>query len=400
MSILIFRGIVLGIVFALSPKSQAAPYTPLHDSEVIERLPFRAGDSDARDLSDLRAAVANTPSDPAASVKLAQKYFDLAMARGDPRFIGYADAIVNRFSTQLSPQLLLVRGTLRQYRHDFAAALDDYATALELDSDLAGAHAWRGAIYLVQADYANAGKECEALHVLKRPVLSGGCAGLVLAYTGHLDQAYKTLNQALSASRDDGHRLWLHTRLGEVATWQGQFARAERHYREALAIGRDDGYLLAAWSDFLLDRDRAAEVVNLLATWVSSDGLLLRLTEAETLLKLPGAAAHRQALDDRYAAARLRGDTTHRAEEARFHLRVKGDAKLAVALASENYRVQKEPRDARILLEASVAAHDPGAARDALDWLQSSGFEDSRLRLLREQLTQAELADPARKRVQ
>ena len=89
----IFRGIVLGIVLALASKAQAAPYTPVDDSEVIERLPFRAGDSDARDLSDLRAAVASAPSDQAASVKLAQKYFDLAMARGDPRFIGYADAL-------------------------------------------------------------------------------------------------------------------------------------------------------------------------------------------------------------------------------------------------------------------------------------------------------------------
>lgn len=385
----ICRGLVLGIVFALAAKAQAAPFRPLNDSEVIERLPFRAGDSEARDLSNLRAAVASAPSDQALSVKLAQKYFDLAMARGDPRYIGYADAIMNRFSTQLSAQLLLVRGTLRQYRHDFAAALDDYAAALELNSDLAGAHAWRGAIYLVQANYVNAGKECEALHDLQRPVLSGGCAGLVLSYSGHLDKAYKTLYQALSASRDDGHRLWLHTRLGEVAAWQGQFARAERHYREALAIGRDDGYLLAAWSDFLLDRGRADEVVNLLASWVSSDGLLLRLTEAETLLKLPGAAAHRQALDDRFAAARLRGDTTHRAEEARFHLRLKGEAKLAVALAVENYRVQKEPRDARILLEAAMAAKDPGAARAALDWLQSSGFEDERLRQLGQKLAQA-----------
>lgn len=397
---LISRGIVLGIVLALAPKAQAAPYTPLNDSEVVERLPFRAGDSDARDLSGLRAAVASAPSDQAASVKLAQKYFDLAMARGDPRYIGYADAIVNRFSTQLSPQLLLVRGTLRQYRHDFAAALDDYAAALELDSDLAGARAWRGAIYLVQADYANAGKECEALHEIQRPVLFGGCAGLVLAYTGHLDNAYKTLYQALSASQDDGHRLWLHTRLGEVSAWQGQFVRAERHYRQALAIGRDDGYLLAAWSDFLLDLGRADEVVKLLAAWASSDGLLLRLTEAETLLKLPGAPAHRQALDDRYAAARQRGDTTHRAEEARFHLRLKGDAKLAVALAAENYRVQKEPRDARILLEAAMAAKDPGAARSALDWLQSSEFEDARMRQLGRQLTLAAQAEPDQKPVQ
>lgn len=397
---LISRGIVLGIVLALAPKAQAAPYTPLNDSEVVERLPFRAGDSDARDLSGLRAAVASAPSDQAASVKLAQKYFDLAMARGDPRYIGYADAIVNRFSTQLSPQLLLVRGTLRQYRHDFAAALDDFAAALELDSDLAGARAWRGAIHLVQADYVNASKECEALNEIQRPVLFGGCAGLVLAYTGHLDNAYKTLYQALSASRDDGHRLWLHTRLGEVSAWQGQFVRAERHYRQALAIGRDDGYLLAAWSDFLLDLGRADEVVKLLAAWASSDGLLLRLTEAETLLKLPGAPAHRQALADRYAAARQRGDTTHRAEEARFHLRLKGDAKLAVALAAENYRVQKEPRDARILLEAAMAAKDPGAARSALDWLQSSEFEDARMRQLGKQLTLAAQAEPDQKPVQ
>lgn len=397
---LICRGLVLGLVLALAPPAQATPYTPAGDSEVIERLPFRAADSDARDLSDLRAAAARAPSDQAASVKLAQKYYELALARGDPRYIGYADAIVNRFSAQLSPQLLLVRGTLRQYRHDFGAALDDYAAALELDSDLAGAHAWRGAIYLVQADYVNAGNECEALRGLQRPVLFGGCAGLSLAYTGHLDMAYKTLSQALTASGDDDHRLWLHTRLGEVAAWQGQFVRAERHYRDALAIGSDDGYLLAAWSDFLLDRGRAAEVVNLLATWVSSDGLLLRLTEAETLLNLPGAAAHRQALDDRYAAAKLRGDTTHRAEEARFHLRLRGDAKLAVALAAENYRVQKEPRDARILLETAIAAKDPGAARSALDWLRSSGFEDTRMRQLGKQLNQAAQAEPDRKPAQ
>ena len=391
---LICRSITLGAVSALAAQAQATPHTPKDDAMVIERLPFRAGDTDARELSALRAAVASAPNDPAPAVELAQKYFDLAMARGDPRYVGYADAIVNRFSTPQSAPLLLVRGTLRQYRHDFAAALDDFAAALKLDPDLAGAHAWRGAIHLVQADYPGAAKECEALQGLRRAVLSGGCAGLTLAYTGQLDKAYTTLQQALAAASDEDHRLWLHTRLAEVAAWQGQVATAERHYRQALAIGRDDGYLLAAWCDFLLDRGRPSEVVKQLAAWESSDGLLLRLAEAETRLKLPGAPAHRQALEDRFAAARLRGDTTHRAEEARFHLRLKGDAKLAVALAAENYRVQKEPRDARILLEAAVAAKDPGAARAALDWLQSSGFEDAGLRQLGQKLTQPALAHP------
>lgn len=383
---LVCRCILLGMLYALAPQIRAAPHTPIDDATVIERLPFRAADATALELAALRATVAAQPSDQVAAVALAQKYFDLAMARGDPRYVGYADAIVGGFSPPLSAPLLLVRGTLRQYRHDFAGALADYAAALEMDADLAGAHAWRGAIYLVLADYAAAEKECAALQKLGRNVLFGGCRGLTLAYTGHLAQAYQTLQQALAASSDDDHRLWLHTRLGEVAAWQGQFATAERHYRQALAIGRDDGYLLAAWCDFLLDRNRPAEVVDQLAAWESSDGLLLRLAEAETRLKLPAATAHRQALDDRFAAARLRGDTTHRAEEARFYLRLKNDAKTAVALAAENYRVQKEPRDARVLLEAA-AASDAGAARPVLDWLQASGFEDVGLRQLARQLT-------------
>lgn len=394
-SILVCRCLLAGAVLASAPHAQARPYTPTDDAAVIERLPFRAGDADARELAALRAAVARAPRDQAAAVALAQKYFDLATAQGDPRYVGYADALVTRFSVDLSAPLLLVRGTLRQYRHDFQGALDDYAAALRLDPDLAGAHAWRGAIYLVQADYARAGTECEALQGLGRAVLHGGCAGLTLAYTGRLDKAYTTLQQALATATDPGHRLWLHTRLGEVAAWQGRTETAERHYRQALAIGMDDGYLLAAWCDFLLDQGRPSEVVEQLTAWVSSDGLLLRLSEAETLLDLAAAAAHRQALDDRFAAARLRGDTTHLAEEARFRLRLKGNPSSAVALAAENYRVQKEPRDARILLEAAIAAKDPGAARAALDWLQSSGFEDARLQRLGRQLTGQGVPEPS-----
>ena len=143
-------------------------------------------------------------------------------------------------------------------------------------------------------------------------------------------------------------------RLGEVAAWSGKPEQAAIHYQEALALGRDDGYLLAAWSDFLLDQGRPAEVVKLLARWEASDGLLLRLTEAEAALKMPAASKHAQMMEDRFDAARLRGDTTHRAEEARFRLRLRNDARGAVRLALDNYRVQREPRDARILLEAAM----------------------------------------------
>jgi len=375
-------------VSLLASQAQSAPRTPVNDATVIEKLPFRAGDSRARELNALRASARKAPSDAVIAAALAQAYFDTAQARSDPRFIGYADAVLSPFDPQMSVDLLVIRGMLRQYRHDFDGALGDFAAALAQDPERAGAHAWRGAIYLVMAQYDKARQECAALLDLQRPVLQGGCTGLVQAYTGQLTSAYATLQKTLALARYDEQHLWLLTRLGEVSAWLGHKARAERHYRDALALGRDDAYLLAAWADFLLDNKRPAEVVKLLAGWEASDPLLLRLAEAETLLRVPAAIAHVQALDDRFAAAKLRGDTSHRAEEARFQLRLRNNAVLAVQLAAANYQVQKEPRDLRMLLEAALAARDPDAAKPARDWLQSTGFEDALMRALAEQTLQ------------
>lgn len=364
----------------------AAPRVPTDPAEVLERLPMRPADATARELSGLRAAVTRAakedPADPLPAARLAGRYYELAVARGDPRYIGYADAVLAPFARSRAPALLTVRGQLRQHRHDFDGALQDFAGALEADPQFASAHAWRGAIYLVQANYAAAKSECDALLALDRPTLYGGCIGLVLAYGGRMEAGSAALQRALDQTDDAGNRLWLLTRLGEVAAWRGQPEEAERHYRAALALGIDDGYLLAAWSDFLLDRQRPAEVVKLLSGWEASDGLLLRLALAETALTRPSAKAHVQALADRFAAAKVRGDTTHQAEEARYLMHLAGDPAAALAVAAANYRVQREPRDARVLLEAAIAAGDAAAAQPARDWLRSSGFEDAHLRQL------------------
>ena len=364
----------------------AAPRLPTDPAEVLERLPIRPGDATARELAGLRAAVTRAakeaPADPLPAAQLAGRYYELAVARGDPRYIGYADAVLAPFARNRTPAVLTVRGQLRQYRHDFDGALQDFAGALEADPQFASAHAWRGAIYLVQANYAAAKSECDALLALDRATLYGGCIGLVLAYGGRMEAGSAALQRALDETRDAGNRLWLLTRLGEVAAWRGKPEEAERHYRAALALGIDDGYLLAAWSDFLLDRQRPAEVVKWLAGWETSDGLLLRLALAGTALKQPAAKAHVQALADRFAAAKVRGDTTHRAEEARYLMHLAGDPAAALAVAAANYRVQREPRDARVLLEAAIAARDADAAQPVRDWLRSSGFEGAQLRQL------------------
>jgi hypothetical protein len=374
--------LIAALALCTSVHLQAAPRTPVDDSEVLERLAVRAGDATARSLAALRAAARKAPQDAAAAAALAEAYFDVASARGDPRYVGYAEAVVNRFANPLPVELLSLRGTVRQYRHDFAGALSDFAEALQRDPTFATAHAWRGAIFLVQADYASANKECTALYSLGRNNLGDACQGLAQAYNGQLQAGYNTLLQALGRLTDPESRLWVLTRLGEVAAWRGNASQAQAHYTAALALGRDDVYLLAAWTDFLLDAGRYQEVARLLATWEASDSLLLRLAEAEAALKMPQAEKHVRMLADRYAAARARGDTTHRAEEARFELRLRKDAITAVRLAAENYAIQREPRDARVLLEAAQAAKDPASANPARDWLRSSGFEDARMRQL------------------
>lgn len=366
--------------------ASAAPRVPATDATVVERLAQRTGDAESRDVAALRQRLKARPGDSALSAELASRLFDLAMAQGDPRQVGRADAVLAKVPEPLTPELLLVRGQLRQYRHQFEAALADFAQALKQDPGLAQAHAWRAAIFLVQARYDEALTSCAALKALARPAMAGGCLGLTLAYTGQMDAGRQQLEQALAQSTTPEQALWLNTRLGEVAAWQGRPADAERHYRAALALGLDDGYLLAAWADFLLDQQRPAEVSTLLARWEESDNLLLRLAEAAALQGRSDAARLSADMLARFAAAQARGDTTHRAEEARHALRLQKNPRKALELAAANHAVQREPRDARILLEAAVAAGQRQPAESALQWMKRTGFEDARLRELARQV--------------
>ena len=55
-------------------------------------------------------------------------------------------------------------------------------------------------------------------------------------------------------------------------------------------------------------------------------------------------------------------------------------------LAQSNWKIQREPRDARVLLEAAVALRQPEAAQPVLDWMGQTHIEDWFLRRLADQL--------------
>jgi len=219
--------------------------------------------------------------------------------------------------------------------------------------------------------------------------LSGAaCVANVDSATGKASAASAEIRAALREQRQASpeERLWALTRLAEIDERRGELAAAEESFRQALALGLTDGYLLAAYADFLLDRGRPAEVLALLKDQGRSDLLLLRLALAAKMLNAPALAAWQADLAARFDAARLRGDTLHQKEESRFALQLKGEAQRALTLALENYALQREPADARVLLEAALAAKQPDSAEPVLRWMAESGIESVALQTLARQL--------------
>jgi hypothetical protein len=230
---------------------------------------------------------------------------------------------------------------------------------------------------MVQAHYAEARSSCQQMQALASPLVAAGCTAQVNAVTGRAAAAAADLRAALARHTDApaAERLWCLTRLAETEERLGRSAAAETAFREALALGLPDVYLLAAYADFLLDQNRARDVLALLKGRGRADVLLLRQALAAKAAGDSSAAALAQELGARFEAAKRRGDTSHQKEESRFALALQGDTARALTLAQQNFAVQREPADARILLEAAVAARSAAAAQPALGWLQASNIE-------------------------
>jgi len=208
--------------------------------------------------------------------------------------------------------------------------------------------------------------------------------------TGQSAKSLELLRQVLADSALSGReRIWIATILAETASRTGAMREAEQSFSEAFKVGLKDQYLLSAYADFLLDQGRHRDVVSLLQSETRADGLLLRLTLAEQALKLPTFQKHTAELAARFAAARERGTTVHVREEARFTLALLHDAVRALPLAQANWNVQREPADARILLESALANGNRSAAQPVPDWLNRNHVEDFRLRQLAKQIQEA-----------
>jgi len=156
------------LAMALAPAvAGAKPFVPADDAEVLERLPPTVT-AEKRALRRLRSALADRPHDLERATKLAWRYIAVSRAESDPRYRGYAQAVLAPWWALDHPPLevLVLRATLHQARHDFDGALADLAWVLARDPRNAQAWLTRAVVLQVQGDYGAALSSCSRLHRL------------------------------------------------------------------------------------------------------------------------------------------------------------------------------------------------------------------------------------------
>ncbi len=382
----------LSLLAAALP-AKAAPYTPASGADVIMTLPRRT-DPQQQALRTMHLQLAADPRNAALAAQLAQRHIALGRAQADPRHYGHAQAALAPWWHEPAPPgaIRLLRATLLQTGHRYREALADLDAITRADPSNAQAWLTRATVLSVTGDHAAATASCARLATLAGELATAACLAGAARSAPQLASSERLLGIALARAGGitADELAWAQTLWAELAERRGDAASAETRYRAALATAPDDTYLLAAVADFLLARGRPADALALVERHARSDALLLRRALA---LRQLGQAQRLRAdsaeLAARFEAALRRGDRVHQREQAMFMLHLQGDARAALALALENWSVQKEPADARIVLQSALAARDTAAATPVLQWLARTGTQDQSLALLAERLGRA-----------
>ncbi|HEY1077055.1 MAG TPA: hypothetical protein VGE51_10245 [Fontimonas sp.] len=319
--------------------------------------------------------------DPTVAATLARRYIEHSRRAADPRFLGYAQGVLEPWWTDPDApvELILLRATIKQSRHQFPSALDDLDTVLQRKPDSAQAWLTRATVLRVMGRFVAASTACDRLVGIADPQVAGICKWSVAGSRGALPRAYDELLALSQAQSAPAIAAWMAAELADMAERLGRPEDAERHYRNGMAQAPEDLGLRAAYADLLLDLGRAREVLDLVHGLDDADALQLRHALALKQLDDPRFAALDAQIEAAFANAHLRKEELHLREEARYALHAHADAERALHLATMNWAIQREPWDARVLLEAAQAAAQPQAAQPVRDFLDASGMQDARL---------------------
>lgn len=386
--------IIAAVVATLvASTASASPYRPSDDATVLVTVPHAAVSVQAA-FRKSQIALAANPNDLALALEVARVAIRDGRASADPRRYGQAQAaLAPWWSIADAPMnVRVLRAVIRQSLHDFAGAEADLDAILGRDPRNGQARLTRAFVRQTVGALADAKDDCRRLPPSVGATAAAVCWLRVEALTGSAGTALERLDQIIKINREAEPVVlsWAQSVGADMAAMLGQTEAADHYFSEATKDGGDIPTLVA-YADHLLDTDRPAEVLTLLADRSEADIVYLRLAIAGKRLNDPRTPHWTALLADRFAAARAGGVQLHLREEARFELEVRGNAATALGLALANWKIQKEPSDARLVLLTALAANDPAAAADVLAFIEKTGLADTRIKPLQDKIAEKKL---------
>jgi predicted Zn-dependent protease len=364
---------------ALVPTLKAAePFRPTDPGFVVAELPggaVRSRDSFARQLLLSR-------SDPQKAAQLAAALLEEARISAQPQLYGRAESVLAPWVARptVPAALLMLEADVLQQRHEFVPAIALLDRALTQDPRAAHAHLMRANVHIVTGEFDRARPDCAWLLGSGEQWAGSVCLAQVLGSTGQLERA-RVLLERLTGGESAGPSVdvlaWTLAVRADLDMRAGAVAEAQTALTRAVALAPASDYVRLALADVLIARGRLTDVVRVLGAARPSVGALLRRAIALARAHDSQMQSSLAALRERLAVSAQRGERTHLREEARLALEFANDRRAALALARDNFAVQRETEDVRILAQAASNARDTAALASLEAWIRRTHYEDA-----------------------
>ena len=362
------------------------PYIPQDENEILTKLSISSNKL-SKKIGSLRKQFKKVPNDIQLATQLAKEYIQIARVNTDVRYYGYAKNLLTPWWKQEKPpaQVLILRATLNQQKHDYVKAIKDLKLLLKSNPSHTQAWLTLSIIQQVLGDYQSARASCSALARTSSSWLSTLCYSQVLSLTGSAKKAFEIQQSVLLQLGSSGPDLqqWVLGINAETALRLGKKDQAEKLFKKALKISSRDAYLMRIYSDYLLKEQRGEEVLEILEGEEQDSALLLRMALAAKQTKRKKLlSSYKQSLEARFRAATLRGSKLHERDEALYLLEFNGDTKRALTLARKNWSIQKEPDDALLFLRIALVNGSQKDIDVVRNWVVKSQLQDPRIQTL------------------
>jgi tetratricopeptide (TPR) repeat protein len=355
-----------------------------HDAhQVLEYLPRSENQEFSNpELRKLSTQLKKDQNNSALASSIARKLIAIGRQSGDPRPYGQAQAILAPWWNLKEPPLPIIfdRAVILQFNHNFSQSLDDLSLYLSKNPRDVQARLTEANIKQVIGDYPGAKISCEAL-----PNEAGFFRTTCVASAAAMLEDPKAIFDQLSillqfnTSKLTGGKAGQNYALSVLADIAFQLGRTEEsiNLRET-SVRRDPDDLYAAITliDAYFDVNRIKDATEIACQRRNHEGFLLRCTRGEKMLSMPQFKENRQKLMDAFAAEEVRGTGIHLRERAYFDLYIENKFETALKYALENWKLQKEIIDAKLLLETALATKNKRIVTTTRQWLTSHGFKN------------------------